>query len=156
VAAKKPVPVLVTIDRKWQLTFIAAVVLWQVGTVATMLWAYFRIIHYMSFGTWMFQATQLVYPVLYAGVAYLFIRKKIQGRVPTLFWTLFVTSIGMLIAQVIASAINTGITIFNLWPTIGANASWWQQYGWSVLPLIIATALYIGTLMALTWGVKRR
>ena len=119
----------VSITTPWQLVFVTALVLSQALWVAVYLWSFTRRGVYTSYGTWMFQASYWVYPLLYVVAGYVFAwRQRIRGLVPRLFWAVFLAAIG--------TAVYNGSTVLLRWLEnhVGrydpSRSGLWAAFGW--------------------------
>lgn len=150
-------PTNVTINRRWQLVFVVTAIGSQIVFVAVMLASIFRFTHYQSSGTWAFQITQWVYPLLYLVAGYLFARRRIKGFLSVLFWATFVTTISLTVWGIIQSVLNYLYSVFNWWPVVSAHdKSWWAAFGTTWLQMGVVFVLYCGVLGLITWRGKRR
>jgi hypothetical protein len=142
-AKAKKLPTLVTINRSWQLAFITAIVAAQAVAIGTVLWMFTRQIHYVSSGTWAFQISQWVYPLLFLGASYAFVRKRVVGAVPRAFWAVFLTTIGMVAWYALEGLLNAMFNIFSWWPQItSADKSWWSAFGITWTEMIVLFSVY--------------
>lgn len=136
--AKKPSK-LVTIDRGWQGAFIVAMAFAQIVSIATVLVGFLRLSHYVSSGTWTFQVVGWLYPLLYLGVAYLFVSRRISGNYPRLFWAMFIATMGVIVYGALQGLLTMMFSVFNWWPQVtSADRSWWTAFGvyWSQMAAI--------------------
>ena len=155
--AKTGKPTLVTIPPRWQLVFITAAIGSQVVFVAMMLASILRFSHYQSSGTWAFQITQWVYPLLYLAVGYIYARRRIKGMLPTLFWATFIATIGMTVWGVVQSVLSYVYSALNWWPVVGPDdKSWWSAFGTIWTQMLVAFGLYCLALGVIVWKDKRR
>lgn len=156
-AKPKKQPTLVTINRNWQLAFIVAIVVTQLISVGTILWMFTRHSAYISGGTWAFQISQWVYPLLFLAAAYFFVKKRIVGLVPQLFWMMFVTTIGYVAWSAVDVFLNSLFAINNWWPQVTrADSSWWSAFGITWSEMFVVWVLYCLGLWLITREGKRR
>lgn len=152
---KQIVPTVVTLNPQWQLTFIIALILAQALSVATMIWSFVRVSHYVSSGTWTFQVVTWLYPLLYVLAGYLFARRRVRGTVPRLFWAMFIGTTGMIIYSALQMLLNFMFSWFNWWPVIGPDdKSIWSAFGITWLQMAALFAVYAVALWAV--AVRKR
>lgn len=156
-AKAKKQPTLVTINRRWQLIFTVSLVATQLLGAATMLWMFTRHGSYISGGTWAFQISTWLYPLPFLAAAYLFVRKRILGFVPTTFWMVFLTTIGVSSWYAIDAVLNAAFNVFNWWPqAANTDRSWWSAFGITWTEMFVVFVLYCLGLWLVTRQGKRR
>jgi hypothetical protein len=157
-AAAKKQPTLVTVNRNWQLAFIAAMVVTQLISTGTVLWMFTRHGNYIGSGTWAFQVSQWVYPLLFVAAAYPFVRKRIVGIVPKIFWMIFVATIGLVAWSAVMLLLNGMFALNNWWPQItSADKSWWSAFGITWTEMLVFWVLYcLGLWLIASEGERRR
>jgi hypothetical protein len=154
-ASKKQTPVVVTINRRWQLTFIGVLVVAQAISTAMTLWTLSHFGH-ISGGTWTFQITTWGYPLLYAAAGYVFVRRRARGFVPRMFWALFVTMLGIVAYNALQAIVNYLYAEFNWWSTVAtSDPSLWDAFGTYWTQMIIGFVLYCAALWGITVKGKR-
>jgi hypothetical protein len=150
-------PTLVTINRNWQLAFITAMVVTQLLSVGTILWMFTRHSAYISGGTWAYQVSQWAYPLLFLGAAYFFVRKRIVGVLPQLFWMVFVSTIGLVAWSALGLLLNALFSLYNWWPQVtSSDRSWWSAFGITWTEMLVLWALYCLGLWLIAREGKRR
>jgi hypothetical protein len=156
-AKSKKQPTLVTINPTWQLAFIVAMVVTQVISVGTILWLFTRHGNYISSGTWAYQIVQWLYPLLFVGAAYFFVRRRVTGLMPRLFWMVFVATIGVAFWGTLQLLLNALFSAFSWWPQVtSADNSWWSAFGITWTEMFVLFALYCTGLWLIAREGKRR
>lgn len=157
VAKAKKQPDLVTIPRRWQVIFILAMVAAQLTSVGVFLWQFIRLSHYISGGTWAFQVSQWIYPLLYVVASLAFVRRRVVGVVPRLFWMIFLSTIGIVVYEALQTLLNMMFNIFNWWPQVtSADKSWWSAFGITWVEMFVVFAVYCLVLWLAAQERKRR
>jgi len=141
-------PKTVTITRPWQLTFIGGVVAAQALFVGTMLWSFTRHGTYISAGTWVWQVTTWVYPLLYVAAGYAFVMSRVRGLVPRLFWSVFLATIGYFVYAALGMPLNyIRSNVFNY--TYSNDPSLWSAFGWDWSVMAALFALFCLSLLVI-------
>lgn len=139
--AVKKTPTVVTITAPWQVAFMVAVVLSQLAWMVVLLWSYTQHGAYVSFGTWLWQVSVWLYPLLYVGAGYWYVRRRVQGKMPRLFWAVFLATIayGFYMAE---GALSNWLrfNIIHFLPPHGNGV--WAAFGWDWLQMGVLFALF--------------
>ena len=138
------VPMNVTVSRPWQIAFIVVLIAGQIVGAGSIWWSLVHISHYASLGTWVFQSSYWLYPILYLGAGYLFMKGRVQGTLPRLFWAVLLTTLGATVAQA-CSVIANYIRIASvqpygdgIWSTFGG---YWIQMAVVFLAYVLVLAV---------------
>ena len=145
-------PTNVTIPQRWQLAFIAATAGAYLVTNLQIVWGMVRISRYVSSGTLAIQMSMWLYPLVYLLAAYLFVRPRIRGSVPRLFWAMLVAAIGTFVYDMVG-AISQVVRQETRY-TIQGN-SIWDAFGYDWTLMAVMLVLYVATLWAIGSRGKR-
>jgi hypothetical protein len=145
----------VTITRPWQLAFLFSAVASQLSATAYIVWAFSRSGSWVSASTWTYQIVYFTYPLLFVAAALLFLRRRVSGTLPRLFWASFLATIGCFASMVITTGVQAIQTSWLRDHYYGADASIWNSFSWQWTGMGAAFALYCGSLAYVAWRVKR-
>ena len=151
---KKTTNTTVTITKPWQIAFIVTALLSQLIWVGMVLWAYTRPDHWIGGGTWTFQILSWFYALAYLLVAFVFIRRRIRGTLPRLFWSFFIATIGYL-AYSTLSALASWARGNWIGYSSSTDTGLWAAYGWEWTVMIAVFVGYALTLCAVLWKAKK-
>ena len=141
-ATTKKTATLVTVDRKWQLTFTVVLIGSQLATFIALMWSNLHYSHYTNAGTWTFQVTQfIVFPLLFLAAGYAFTLRRVRGLVPRLFWATLVSVIGLAVYASLQIPLNSLFNALHLY-NVSGDDSWWAAFGWIWIQMAAMLALY--------------
>jgi hypothetical protein len=134
------------VSRNWQLAFVAMTILsWIVGIATMFIWASTG---YTSVGTWTYQITQSVVPLLWFLGALWFVWSRYKARLHKVFAASFVTVVGYGIFAMASSLENT--LHYRFYPPVIKNIndnSLLTAFGHDWLVMSIGLAIFVGLII---------
>lgn len=146
---------IVTITRPWQWAFLLSAAASQVSATAYIVWAFSRPDGWVSASTWTYQIVYFAYPLLYVAAALLFMRRRVSGTLPRLFWATFLATTGYLASMVLSTGVQA---IQTSWMRnhYYDSSSVWSTLGWQWSGMGVAFVLYGCGLAYISWRSKHR
>ncbi len=136
----------VGLSPKLQVYFLIAItIFWaaEVGAVAT---AYVGPNAYVNAGTWAYQISQWLLPVVYVVLAYGIMRKKYHGFLNRLFMAGFVSSIALMLFYAFFMIENTVRFHLKLFIPDYTNTGLWNAFGHDWVVMLLGLAAYVAVL----------
>lgn len=142
------------VSRNWQLAFIIITVTsWFSWLLYLLIWATKS---YFSVGTWTFQISQTVLPMLWFGIALWFSWNRYSSWLHKIFSAAFISSVGFGVFELLSTLENT--LRYRFYPPVIKNpsdSSLLTAFGHDWMIMGIGLALFAGIIVAKKYASKR-
>lgn len=135
----------INLPARLQQVFIAALGLSWLISLLTMVIMYTGNRGYLSSGTWTFQLSVWIYPVVYMVTAFFFIRKRYRTGLGRLFSAGIIGQSGLFLYQALYS-VWTALSFHYQWFMNQTSNSVWAAFGREWVAMIVGFALFMGAL----------
>lgn len=152
-ASKKNAAFLVS--RNWQIAFtVVTITSWFLWLIYLLIWSTKS---YFSAGTWVFQISQTVFPLLWFGIALWFSWSRYASRLHKVFSAAFITAVGYGLFQLLSTLENT--LHYRFYPPVIADPSdhsLFTAFGHDWLVMAIGLVVFVGLITGKKYTQKRR
>jgi|GEM_PF-2234675 len=128
----------------WQWAFVGVMVISYAVQVGSILRSFVQA-GFIGFGTWLFQVTSWVYPVVLALVGLVFAWHRTKSWAYRIFWAVFLAVIASVITNAITMVVEQ-VRSANNWFYTGSSNNLWLAFGWEWSIMLVCLAAYIAFL----------
>jgi hypothetical protein len=121
----------------------------QLLQTCSMLLSVFSYSRHITFGERSFQVLQFIYPLFFVGIAYVFVRNRVRGTLPRLFWAYLIAVMGLVTYFGLQLPLDFLLSRLNIGPFSLIRPGGWARGGWVWIQLGIGVTAYSIVLIAI-------